>query len=241
MTTTATLRPQWAIAARQLTESHLDLLRWLLVVGALLVAGAHVLVTVFGWERIVYAPFGTHTATWFAFALGITFVVAYLPLHVTSGMTRRSFIRGNLTTSPVMGVLYGLSLFALVAIERAIFDVGLPEQFAALPGWGGSWTMLVSQILLTTVAILSGSLVGITYYRFGGLRGTLLLLLTVLPLLVAILALDPSGGVQNFVTGTEEFVFNPALGITVAAVCLIPPAVAFSLLTRRIPIKAVEA
>src|SRR5690625_7428056 len=63
-------------------------------------------------------------------------------------MTRRSFIRGNLTTSPVMGVLYGLSLFALVAIERAIFDVGLPEQFAALPGWrseerrvgkGGRW------------------------------------------------------------------------------------------------------
>lgn len=240
MTTTAN-RPQWAIATRHLIDSHLYLLSWLLGVGVVNIVGAHVLVSVFGWERIAFSQFGTHAATWFAFALGIAFVVAYLPMHVTSGMTRKSFIRANLTTAPMMGVIYGVSLFALVAIERAIFDVGLPDQFASLPGWGGSWTVLVSQSLLTTAGLLSGILVGITYYRFGGLRGTLLLLLTVLPILAVVLALDPTAPLQRILTGDQDIVFNPALGVTVAAVCLIPPAVAFGLLTRRIPIKAVEA
>ena len=238
--TTNRPRPQWMTAARILIGAHLQLAAWLFGTGVIVLAVAHAAVSIYGFERYPMSWFGTHGATWFAFALAIIFVIAYLPLHVTSGMTRRSFIRANLTGVVLIGCLYGGALGAISAIEAAIFDLTVPDFMHTLPGWSGPWLLAAGQSLLTAAGLLSGLLVAMAYYRTGPWRGTLLLVLTVAPVLLVIFAIDPSAPWQRLLWGPDA-TFNPVIGVLLSLVFLAAAAAAFTLITRRVPIKSVEA
>lgn len=239
-TTTTRRRPQWMIATRTLLVAHLHLAAWLFGTGAIVLVAGHAVVSIYDFDRYPMSWFGTHGATWFAFALSIVFVVTYLPLHVTSGMTRRSFIRSNLIVVAAIGCLYGSALGILSAIEGAVFELTVPDFMHSLPGWSGPWLLAAGQSLLTAAGLLSGLLVGMAYYRTGPWRGTLLLVLTVAPVLLVVFALDPSAPWQRLLWGPDA-TFNPVVGVLLSLGILAAGAAAFTLITRRVPINTVEA
>ncbi|HLS25460.1 MAG TPA: hypothetical protein VK063_06260 [Beutenbergiaceae bacterium] len=237
MTTPTTHRPTWLTATKTLIQAHLRLAVWFWAVLALILVGAHVLMSGVIPTRVLIAQYGTHGSTWFPFTLAIIFVLAYLPVHVTSGMTRRSFIRANLATALLMGPAYGAGLFLLAAVERTVFpEAPVPFDQQQVFGSSGLWGLLVGQALLSTTGIVCGLLVGIAYYRLHALLATLLLIPTVGPVLVVVALTASDAPIQQWLglpTGTGWAVGAAAVVIALAAL-------AFHLITRTIPIKAVE-
>lgn len=144
--------------------------------------------------------FSHHGALWFPFSIAIILAVTYLPLHVANGLTRRSFTQAALVVNVVVGVLNGvISTLALLA-EREIFESldwfhGNGSGTGVEVFQGGVLPYAAGLILLFTAGQISGSLVGITYYRLGGWFGTIALPLCLLPLGAAGL-LGVGGGVQ---------------------------------------------
>ncbi|GAA4286709.1 hypothetical protein [Georgenia daeguensis] len=188
-------RPQWWRAAFWMvrTQAYLGLWFWAIVV--VLALAATVVVSQVAQVEVSILQFAAHGALWFPFALMITVVAAQLTGHVGNGMTRRSFVRAALLAATATGLVYGLVIAVGLAVEGAIYDgVGWPHVHVATTGPGGDdvvapWglglpTSAFVYAVRTAGSAVAGLLVGITYYRLGGLRGTLLLPLTVLPAVV---------------------------------------------------------
>ena len=178
-----------------------------------------------------------HAALWFPFSIAIILTVTYLPIHVGNGMTRRSFIKAAFAVNVGVGVANaGITTIALL-VERRIYD-SLGWFHGSATGTdtpvfnGGILPYALGLALLFTAGQLSGSLIGITYYRLGGIRGTLALPLTLLPLAsVGLLSLDEISqwvpwGVQLGSTG----------GTGIAVLVLLAAAGTFHLLVRNVPI-----
>src|SRR5699024_3293110 len=189
-TSAATHRPNWLVATKTLISAHLRVAGWFWGVIVTLLIGGHVLMSVIPPDRVLIAQYGTHGTTWFAFSLGVIIVLAYLPVHVTSGLTSRSFIRANLLTALLIGVFYGAGLALLVLIERLVFASSSAPGDAPGPVFVSDaiWGIFVGQSLLTVTALLCGALVSMAYYRTNPLLGTVLLIPTVGPVL-AVMAL----------------------------------------------------
>lgn len=237
MTAGTAHRPTWLTATKRLVSAHAFVAGWFWAVVVLILVGAHILMSGVIPTRVVIAQYGTHGATWFPFSLAIIFVLAYLPVHVTSGMTRRSFIRANVATALLMGPTYGAGLALLAAVERAVFPAApIPFDQEQVFGAHGLWGLFVAQSLLAITGIICGLLVGITYYRFHPLAATLLLIPTVGPVLVMVALTASDAPIQQWLglpTGTGW-----AVGAAVAVIAL--ATLAFHLATRTIPIKPVE-
>jgi hypothetical protein len=152
---------------------------------------------VFGAAGAVTYRFGTirHSvwedastpAAWFLFAAGVLTVPVLLPVFVAHGITRRTFaVAGGLLVAgaSVLGAAY---LAACYLAERAVFAAAgrSPELQGThlFSDTGQVQLVLAESALLLAGYQLAGWLVGIGYYRLGGLRGTLALPLTLLPLI----------------------------------------------------------
>lgn len=239
MSATATLQPSWVRATRTMFNAHGRVAVWLWGIILTLLVGGHVLMTLIPPDRVLIAGYGSHGATWFAFSLGVIFVLAYLPVHVTSGMTRRSFIQANILIAVLMGLTYGAGMFLLVLLEQTLFpDASVPYDTEPLIGigTGAPWGVFIGQTLLSATAILCGLLVAVAYYRTNPLLGTVLVIPTVGPVLAMVALTAGDAPLQQWL-GLPA---STGIAVSVAVAVIAAAAAAFHLATRHIPINPVE-
>ncbi|MBU4213975.1 MAG: hypothetical protein KJ792_04885 [Actinobacteria bacterium] len=203
---------------------------WLVVV--VLVASA---TGRYGPDGFSFLGYGRQAVSWFLFSQAITLVAASLRVHVGSGMTRRSFVRGALAAHTIIGAAHGVVFVALLQLERLVHQAaGWP--FVVHDGLDATGTRLGLLLLdfggTIVVASLSGLLVGIVYQRVSAWWGTVALPFTVGPLLV-VLAVSQAGPlvVHDPTPARLVAVVGSVVGAGVVA------ALAFALLSLRAPVR----
>lgn len=241
-TTTTTRRPQWLRALAYLMASYgFMLLVWFWAIAvpvAAIVLYFVSLATDISTSGMAYTH---HAALWFPFSLAVIVTVVYLPIHVANGMTRRSFTWAALAAVVLVAFINATVSTVALVIERSIYD-GLGWQHGAVDQEGelfanGVLGYGLGLLLLFAAGQLSGSLVGIAYYRLGGWVGTVLLPLTLLPIatvgfvgLGSTLQWQPWGWAADLAVG-------PLLTVAV----LIVGAIVFQRLTRDVAISSQES
>lgn len=187
--------------------------------------------------------FSHHGALWFPFSIAIILSVTYLPIHVANGMTRRSFTRAALLVNVVVGVLNAVITTLALLVEREIYDrlgwVHGGTDGSGVPVLdGGVLTYGLGLVLLFTAGQVSGSLVGISYYRLGGWVGTLALPLSLLPLgAVGLLGLTRSAQWAPWGWTADIAPWGTVLAVAI----LLAAAGVFHLLVRDVPIDSKKA
>jgi hypothetical protein len=236
--------PQWLRVARWLMGANLFLMAcaWTLaVVVIVVVLFAVSRATVPGMSA---AGVSHHGMLWFPFSIAVMLTVSYLPLHVANGMTRASFAKASVLVNLVVGALNATVTILALLLEREIYhrlgwfhgetqDSGLEVLHAGVLPYG------VGLALMFTSGMLSGLLVGAVYYRMGGWWGTIALPLSLAPLLVtSLIGLDRETQWTPWSVTLGELVPTHNL---YAVLVLAASAVAFHLLTRRLPISNSKA
>lgn len=231
-------RPQWHRTLRWMLGMQAYLGLWFWAVILLLEVLALLIASRFGPVQVSMFQFATHGALWFPFSMMIITSAAMITTHVAQGRTRRSFIQAALIIAVVVALVYGVIMTAGLALEGALYgalgwsQAGISEAVAA-SGVTEPWQRPVGITLLTYITrtgggAIAGLLVGVTYYRFGGWRGTGLLLVTGLPALAA----------QESISGLLRGYLGDNLLVTalVSLPLLAAGAVAYFLLARTMPI-----
>jgi len=183
--------------------------------------------------------FARQSGVWFPFSIMIGIATTYPQVHVASGMTRRSYVRGALAAAALTAMAFALLMAGGLMAERAWYgamgwDWSLQDQ-----GWfdpdvtfGG---LLVAYLATFVVAYVSGLLVGTVYAAAGGWWGTLTLPLTAGPSLAMTILVGNSNDwvpFSDLFGGTGES--TPlALVVVVAAVLTAALAAAFWLIATR--------
>lgn len=198
---TTTGSPQWRRAFGYLLSGHVYMLTlWFWAIAIPVVAIVMFIVGQYVDPVSMSAmAFTHHGALWFPFSIAIILAVTYLPIHVANGMTRRSFSQAAILVSVVVAVLNAAIATAALLVEEQIYDAlgwihgSNNESAGILVFEDGVLTYALGLLLLFLGGQISGSLIGIAYYRLGGIAGTLALPLSMLPLLgVTFLGLDKS-------------------------------------------------
>lgn len=190
-------QPQWIRAARWPMATHLLMASWFWAFIIIAWIGAAVLFSQINDDGITMSimQFVQHGALWFPFSISIMIAIM-APLHIANGVTRRSYARAAIAVTLATAVLYGLLIATAMSIEGVIYDAaGWQQQHVAeadgqiVGAAGAPWTegwivSALTYILSCAGGLVSGLLVGGTYHRFGGWKGTLLLPLTLIPALL---------------------------------------------------------
>lgn len=208
------------------------------VVGAATAAFGEVAASV--WQ---YA--GSGAFKYFPLAIAIMLTPVFLPIYVAQGVTRRQFAVGGALFAVAWAVALTLTMVAGYGIEAAAYGAnGWPHAFET-PHLFDSWTqvhlVIAEYFPLIAVHMVTGWIIGTTYYILGWFRATLLLPVSAAPALAveALLATSWIG------TAIEEFTTHrpplPAVAV-VGALLVIGAAWAVSYgLIRSIPIKLKNA
>ncbi|MFC8922560.1 hypothetical protein [Cellulosimicrobium sp. NPDC057127] len=129
------------------------------------------------------------SAKFFLFVLGIILPLMTVALHVAAGGTRRSFAHGLWLGAAVSGLTFGLATAAVRWFEwwLARRNGWAPDSDGAQLYADGSQvgTVLLVEVLFCTVYYLAGMAVAACYYATGFVRGTLLALAALVPVVVA--------------------------------------------------------
>lgn len=235
-------RPQWRRTLRWMLAMQALLGVWFWGVILVLEVIALLIAAQFGPVEVSMFQFATHGALWFPFSIMIITSAAVITTHVAQGRTRRSFIQAALLTVLVMALAYGLLMTAGLALEGVVYDAfGWTQAHVTEASTTTSsavaptalWrepvpVTLLGYALRTGGGAMAGLLVGVTYYRFGGWKGTGLLLVTGLPALAA----------QDAISGFLRAATDSALPLNalLSLVLLGLGALAYYLLTRNLPI-----
>lgn len=183
--------------------------------------------------------FGRQAIMWVPFSIFIGLTAVYLPVHVASGLTRRSLSRGSLLGAMATVLLYGGGYAVLLVAERATYAAfgwqwHIAEGVSVNVGSSGAYlgAFLVANAATLVVAYVSGLLVAAVYLRGGGWWGTLTLPLTVGPLLVLSSLLGWGTGLFS---GSRGLLLGSVLALVSAAVL----AIVYDVLVRgvRVPTK----
>lgn len=236
---TPTRAPQWLRVYRHLARAYGSMVFiWFWAMALPVVAIILFIVSRNVDVEVSGVSFTFHGALWFPFSLAIVVATSYLPIHVANGMTRRSFSRAALTANLTVGVGSALIATAALLVEERIYDAlgWLHADTFAGNVLGvfhdGVLTYFVGLAFIFTAGQLSGSLVGIVYYRYGGWLGTLLLPVTLAPLAaIGFLALD-----QDSQWTPWDISLSTTWGEALAVLILLASAVAFHLVARATPI-----
>jgi hypothetical protein len=181
--------------------------------------------------------FGRQAVMWVPFSIFIGLTAVYLPVHVASGLTRRSLSRGSLTGALATALLYGGGYAVLLVAERATYAAlgwhwQIAEGVSTNVGSSVAYlaAFLVANAATLVIAYVSGLVVSAVYLRGGGWWGTLTLPLTVGPLLVLSSLLGWGTGLFG---GVRGLLLGSVLALVVAAVL----ALVYDLLVRgaRVP------
>ncbi|GAB3811875.1 hypothetical protein GCM10028820_03850 [Tessaracoccus terricola] len=234
-------RPRWVGTARRQLRIYLYLYA---VVWAILLVGivaAIVIVDRLGTVDLSIAQFVRNGPLfWFVFALAIIVPTGYLTPHVANGLTRRSFTVGSLVAVAANALLHSVTTAVVLFLEGAFYAaMGWEHDTAGkgefVPGlWEqGFGVVLLDYSIGTLAGGVSGLLLGICFYRFGGWRGTLMLPISLAPLLVVL-------GLSTWGTGDQAWLVNDTLGAVLAAALVVAAAAAFALLVRNVRISRME-
>lgn len=242
---TAERSPQWWRVSLWLLPHYGKLMLWFWAV--MVVAAVAILAVVGSAVRVQLSAMqmAHHGALWFPFSIAIIVTTSYLTVHVANGLTRRSFAATMLIMCVAVGVFNAVANVTGLVVEGWVYDrLGWLQGQVDNGGEtevlvGGTWAYLLGLALLFTSGMLSGALVGITYYRWGAWVGTLALPLTLSPIaLMSLVGLSAQDQWRPWDVALLE------LGIThllAALVVLVLAAAAFVLAARRIPIAPKEA
>ena len=230
MSTRRTVR---ATAGWMLTV-HLYIAAWFWAIAVVVLALAFVVIHQVGAADYSIVAFSRQAAIWLPFSMFIGVTAAYLPVHVATGLTRRTLSLGALVAAVVTGAVYGLVFAVLLLIERAVFGA-LGWQWRVIDDvvWSGAEVpeFLVASCLTFVVAYISGLLVCLTYQRVGGWWATLALPLTAGPIfLVSALFAQDTGpfATAGWLGGGQPVLVATSVSVLVAAAM----AFAFDRLTR---------
>ena len=236
----ARLSPVEVVITRRLIGENWRIARWAWPAAALIAVAVGAVIAQFTpvtksiWENAAQWP------RWWLFAMAIALVTNYLPIVVTHGVTRRAAIRAVGVTSVLIGLGWAAFFVVGQVIEQFIYNrLGWPDEmdgphlyddgYDVLPMLAEYWLVFLSYLV-------AGALVGAIYYRFGAIRGTLLLPPALLPA-VAIEILTSTGwlgaGLQDGLSIARPAV--PALMIT-SVVVLSLAALAIQMVLRDVPI-----
>jgi hypothetical protein len=182
------------------------------------------------------------SSRWFALVLGIIVPAAYLRLHVAAGGSRRSLAVGTVYGALAGGALLGLATALYTAGERALFgaldltwvrEYGLPVD-----GYGGVALAFVTDSLVAATYYLVGAAISAGYYRLGMVRGTVYVLLALVP--AAVVDLASHSGVTALVVGLDTLPDGGAgvlAGLAGGAVAVTLAAWLFRVPLRSIPLR----
>lgn len=242
LTTDARRTPQWWRSATWQLSTYAYLMAW--GWGIVLVVATAILAVV---SRSVHVEMSAlaishHAFLWFPFSIAIMLTTALLTTHVASGMTRASFSRGAILAALTTGVGNAILATLALVVERWIFNrlgwfhgTGDEQKLEVLRD--GVLQYGVGLALLFSAGMLSGLLVGICFYRLGGLRGVLALPLALAPILVTgWLGMPSDGQWTAWGDAPGALPSSPLLGL----VTLAAAAAAYHLLVRRVPIAKKE-
>lgn len=189
----------------------------------------------------VWQTAGAGAFKYFPMAIAIMLTTVLLPIYVAQGVTRRQCAVGMSLFIVAWSLLLTVAMVIGFAIEAGAFAaLGWPHEFDA-PHLFSSWTQvhLVVAEYFTLIAthMMAGWLIGTTYYILGWFRATLLLPVTVLPILIVegLLATSWVGaGIEHFATFTPP---QAGIAVPVAAAVIAAAWVINYLLIRDLPIK----
>lgn len=234
------VRPQWRRALWWPAQMQAYLALWS---AGVVVVGATVGLIV--WSRLGEVDRSIMqnlhaTALWFTFAYTIVAVAGLLPVHVSAGLTRRSFTQAMLAVSAATGLGYAALLGVLIAVEGVVYRaLDWPHVAGGSSGQMAQWEIGLGNAIAALglsflVAQSAALLVAITYYRLGGLTATLLLPLTAGPLAIVMFVMVEAstwqwGPIEISTTSPGAYLLS--VGIVLAQVA------AFVLLARRVPIR----
>ncbi len=129
------------------------------------------------------------SAKFFLFVMGIILPLMTIALHVAAGGTRRSFTHGMCVGAVVSGLTFGVAAALVKWGEWTLFRrSGWSTESEAAQLYGdGSQVGLVILVegLFCVVYYLAGMAIGSGFYGFGFLRGVLLVLASLVPVIVA--------------------------------------------------------
>lgn len=235
-------RAQWLLAARWVLTFHARMALWFWGIALVVAVGALALLAPRVDIEMSAVQFVRAPAIWFPFGMMIALVSAHLTPLLGNGMTRRAFVRGALLAALVTGIGYSIVVTLGIGVEGLVYD--------AL-GWrhvnNDGRAVLGANAVLSTVGAaayyvagtVSGLLVGVTYYRFGGLVGTLTLPLSVSPvLLTSLLVIDAEEQWRPF--DITIAMPNPYLTTFATLAIIAFGAAAFRVVTLTTPVRPVE-
>lgn len=177
--------PTW-IATRWMLRIMGGVAVWFLGIALVVQTGVYLVLRAFGvqMEGSIWNGFANNGPGWFLFSMAIMLTTGVLAPHVGQGMTRRSFSHGqSLALAIVAGGLAGWVL-VLLAYEAVFYGaVGWTQVFTQghlVDHDAGLALQWLNYLVLFAFYGYMGALVGIAYYRFGGLWATALLPFTCL-------------------------------------------------------------
>ncbi|WP_026690526.1 hypothetical protein [Alteribacter aurantiacus] len=124
--------------------------------------------------------FTFQTATIFMLVCGILSSLAFLPMYVKHGVTRRSYFQGAFLSS--LGLT--MTIIGITAIGTWIIsfiNITVFSEIQLSPLGENSWLLTMSAyFLVVTIYFLVGWLVGLGFYRYGGAGGFVTILVGLL-------------------------------------------------------------
>ncbi|MGC5617456.1 hypothetical protein [Georgenia sp. Z1491] len=239
-------RPQWLVVTGWTATAHASI--GLISLGAGVLLSALVLTVMSVW----FSVDRSFVVTLSSIFIGIPFVVAlsvarqHVAAFVPQGATRPAVVLGNLAAAPLAGLVWAGVGTALVAAEALVFRVaGWEHAFRDADGaapWERGWWFLALICLVNVFGTaLSGSLVGVLFYRFHG-GGVLVAILLLVPCMV------PVAATVALVSGYDlggpafdallTFDRSPGLRAGVLAAVVAGSAVGLGLLLRNVPVRS---
>lgn len=189
------------------------------------------------WVALWILP-GFAPPKYFLFVIGLLLAVVHLPIYVAHGVSRRTFAAGSAYFAGLVG-----AAFALMTMLGFVLQDQVLQQFEPTESWGGAMRAGLGNLVVNLVYLGAGWLVGVGYYRTNGWLGTLLLPLTLAPVIVVEVAFRNGwDGMVPIVAGSSDrwrhgpYSFAVALGIGV--VCAVAAVVAGYIAARSMPIRA---
>jgi hypothetical protein len=156
-------------------------------------------------EGVIDAQMGG-SSRWFVLVLGMIVPAAYLRLHVAAGGTRRALVTGTVQGALVIGVLLGLVTAIYLVGERALFgalDLTWSRQYGLpVDGYAGIALTIVPEALVVATYYLTGAAIAAGYHRLGVVRGTLYVVVALVP--AAVVDLVTHTGVTALLLGRRD-------------------------------------
>lgn len=173
------------VLARRMVGEGWRLGRWFWAAAAVIAVVVAVVIAQFTpitesvWENAAQWP------RWWLLGVAIALVTVHLPLVVLHGVTRVAALRALAVSGLLISLLWAGFMVIGQVIERFVYDrLGWPDTFTTPHLFSDGYDvlpMLAEYWLIFFAYLITGALVGGMYYRFGGVRGTLLLPLGLLP------------------------------------------------------------